>query len=167
MTKSYADNLACSNSDLSRGIAGGVVAVQMTERDFSNINCHYCNTFGHYENEFADFMAVRQQNQRRRQRQYKQRCGHQPQPRGSSSRGEEGKCGAITTRPPPTARLFAAPGQQVGLTATLTSPKSVLREFLESEAFGIFLCKTTPMRSPAPHSRREKPSLQPSPPKSK
>ena len=101
----------------------------MTGRDFSNIDCHYCNKFGHYKNDFADFVTIRQQNQRRRQRQHKQRCGHKPKPGGSSSRGEGGKCCANTTRPPPTVKSIAAPGQQSGLTVTPTLPKSVLRVF--------------------------------------
>ena len=48
MSKIYADNLARSYSDLSRGIAGRDIAMQATGRDLSNINCHYCNKFGHY-----------------------------------------------------------------------------------------------------------------------
>ena len=78
MSKIYADNLARSNSDSSRGIAGRGVAMQATGRDLSKINCHYCNKFGHYKNDCADFKAAHQQNGQRRQRQHKQRGGHQP-----------------------------------------------------------------------------------------
>ena len=42
MSKIHADNLARSNSDSSRGIAGRVVAMQATGRDLSKINWHYC-----------------------------------------------------------------------------------------------------------------------------
>ena len=48
MLKIYADNLARSNPDSSRGIAGRGVAMQAMGRDLSNINCHHCNKFGHY-----------------------------------------------------------------------------------------------------------------------
>ena len=72
MSKIYTDNLTRSNSDLSRGIAGRGVAMQATGRGLSNINCHYYNKFGRYKNDCADFKAVHQQNQRRRQRQHKQ-----------------------------------------------------------------------------------------------
>ena len=41
MSKIFADNLARSNSDSSRGIAGCGVAMQATGRDLSKINCHY------------------------------------------------------------------------------------------------------------------------------
>ena len=78
MSKIYADNLSRSNSDLSRGTAGGGVAMQPTGRDISSIDCHYCNTFGHYKNDCADVKADHQQNQRRRQRQHKHRGGYQP-----------------------------------------------------------------------------------------
>ena len=40
MSMMYADNLARSNSDLSRGIARRSVAMQATGRDLSNPNCH-------------------------------------------------------------------------------------------------------------------------------
>ena len=62
MSKIYADNLARSNSDSSRGIAGRGVAMQATRRDLSKIRCHYCNKFGHYKNDRADFKAAPQQN---------------------------------------------------------------------------------------------------------
>ena len=48
-----------------------------------------------------------------------------------------------------------------------TSLKSVLRVFLGSTARGIFLCETTPTKTPASYSWRERFSLQPSPPKLK
>ena len=57
MLKIYADNLARSHSDSSRGIAGRGVAMQATGRDLNKINCYYCNKFGHYKNECADFKA--------------------------------------------------------------------------------------------------------------
>ena len=69
MSKIYADNLARSNSDSSRGIAGRGVAMQATGRDLSKINWHYCNKFGRYKNDCADFKAAHQQNGRRRRRQ--------------------------------------------------------------------------------------------------
>ena len=58
----YADNLARSNSDSSRGIAGRGVVMQATGRDFSKINCHYCNKFGHYKNDCADIKATNHYN---------------------------------------------------------------------------------------------------------
>ena len=78
MSKIYANNFARSNSDSSRGTAGRGVAMQAMGQDLSKINCHYCNTFDHDKNGCADFKAARQQNGRRRQRQHKQRGGHQP-----------------------------------------------------------------------------------------
>ena len=78
MSKIYADNLARSNSDSSRGIAGRDVTTQATGRDLSNIDCHYCNKFAHYKNHCVDFKAVHLQYQRRRRRQHEQRGGHQP-----------------------------------------------------------------------------------------
>ena len=77
MSKIYADNLARSHSDSSRGIEGHDVAMQATGRDLKKINCHCRNKFGHYKNDCADFTAAHQQNGRRRQRQHKQRGGHQ------------------------------------------------------------------------------------------
>ena len=92
LSKIYADNLARSHSDSSRGIAERVVAMQATGRDLSKINCYYCNKFGHNKNNCADFKAAHRQNWRRRQRHHKQRGGHQSdQPKAdSSSRGEGG-----------------------------------------------------------------------------
>ena len=57
----------------------------------------------------------------------------------SSSKGEGGKCGAHTIRPPPAATPIAAPGRQTGPTATSTSPKFALRVSLRSAARGISL----------------------------
>ena len=62
MSKIYADNLARSHSDSSRGIVGRGVAMQATGRDLSKINCHYCNKFDHYENDCAGFKAAYHQN---------------------------------------------------------------------------------------------------------
>ena len=71
---------------------------------------------------------------------------------GSISREKGGKCGVHTTRPSPATTPFAAPGRQTGSTATLTSPKSVLRAFLGSTVRGTSLCEMTPTRSPESHS---------------
>ena len=60
MSKNYAGNLAHSNSNSLRGIAGRGAAMQATGRDLSKTNCHYCNKFGHYKNDCVDFRAVRQ-----------------------------------------------------------------------------------------------------------
>ena len=78
MSKIYADNLARSHSDSSRGIAGRGVARQATGRDLRKMNCYYCNKFGTYTNDCADVKASHHQNRRRRQRHHKQRGGHQP-----------------------------------------------------------------------------------------
>ena len=91
MSKIYADSLARSKSDSSRGIAGRGVAMQATGRDLSKVNCHYCNKFGHYKNDCADFKAAYQQNERRRQRQHNQRGGHQPdQPKPGGQHQQRG-----------------------------------------------------------------------------
>ena len=91
MSKIYADNLARSHSDSSRGIAGRGVAMQATGRDLSKINCYYCNKFGHYKNDCADFKAAHHQNRRRRQRPHKQRGGHQPdQPKPGGQQQQRG-----------------------------------------------------------------------------
>ena len=78
MSKIYADSLARSDSDSSRGIAERGFAMHATGRDLSKINFHYCNKFGHYKNDCADFKAAHRQNRRRRHRHHKQRGGHQP-----------------------------------------------------------------------------------------
>ena len=91
MSKIYADNLARSNSDSSRGIAGSGVAMQATGWDLSKINCHYCNKFGRYKNDCADFKAPHRQNRRRRQRHHEQRGGHQPdQPKPGGQQQQRG-----------------------------------------------------------------------------
>ena len=93
MSKIYTDNLARSNSNSSRGIAGRGVAMQAIGPDLSNLNCHDYIKFGPYKNDCNEFKAVNQQNQRRRRRLHKQRGGHQPhqpKPGGSSSRGGGG-----------------------------------------------------------------------------
>ena len=91
MSKIYADNLVRSNSDSSRGIAGRGVAMQAMGRDLSKINCHYCNRFGYSKNDCADFKAAHHQNERRRQRQHKQRGGHQPdQPKPGGQHQQRG-----------------------------------------------------------------------------
>ena len=90
-SKIYAENLARSHSHSPRGIAGRGVAMQATGRDLSRINCYYCNKFGHYKNDCADFKAAHHQNRRRRQRHHKQRGGHQPdQPKGGQQQQRGG-----------------------------------------------------------------------------
>ena len=94
MSKIYADNLARSHSDSSRSIAGRGVAMQATGRDLSKIKCYYCNKFGHYKNDCADFKTAHHQNRRRRQRHLKQRAGHQPdqpKPGGQQQQREGGQ----------------------------------------------------------------------------
>ena len=139
MSKIYADNLARSHSDSSRGIAGRGVAVQATGRDLSKISCHYCNKFGHYKNDCADSEGAHHHNRRRRQRHHKQRGGHQPdqpKPRGQQQQrgGEQMWCSHHKST---TTTLIAAPRRQAGSTATPTSSKSVLRAFLGSAARGV------------------------------
>ena len=164
MSKMYADNLACSNSDSSRGIAGSGIAMQATGRGLSIINDHYCVKFGHYKNDCASFEAAHQQNQQRRKRQQKQRRGHQPhQQKPGAQQQPRGGNGAIL-RPPPTAMPIAVPGRQTDSTVTLTSSTSILRVLLGSVARVISLCEVTPMRSSASHCWRERSSLRPSPP---
>ena len=91
MSKIYTDNLARSRSNSSRGIARRGVTMQATRRDLSKINCYYCNKFGHYKNDCADFKAVHHQNRRRRQRHHKQRGGHQPdQPKPGGQQQQRG-----------------------------------------------------------------------------
>ena len=142
MSKIYADNLARSRSDSSRGIAGRGVAMQATGRDLRKTNCHYCNKFGHYKYDWVDFKAAHHQNRRRKQRHNKQRGGHQPdqpKPGGQQRQRGGGKCGGHTIRPPPTATPIAAPGRKTGPTATPTLPKSTLRVSLGFAARGISL----------------------------
>ena len=92
MSKIYADNLARSHSDSSRGIAGRDIAMQATRRDLSKINCHYCNKFGHYKNDCADLQLAFHQNRRYRDRPHKQRGGHQPdQPKPSVQQQQRGE----------------------------------------------------------------------------
>ena len=91
MSKIHVDNLARFHSGSSRGIAGRGVAMQATGRDLSKINCYYCNKFGHYKNDCADFKASHHQNRRRRQRHHKQRGGHQPdQPKPDGQQQQRG-----------------------------------------------------------------------------
>ena len=146
MSKIYTDNLACSNSNSSRGIAGRGVAMQAIGPDLSNLNCHDYNKFGHYKNDCNEFKAVNQQNQRRRRRLHKQRGGHQPhqpKPGGQQQQGGGGGGGTHTTRPPPTTTPTATPGQQTGLMATPISLESVFRAFPGSAARGISLSEMT------------------------
>ena len=92
MWKTYADNLARSHSDSSRGIAGRGVAMQATGRDLSKINCYCCNKFSHCKNDFADFKATHHQNRRGTQRHHKQRGGHQPdQPKPDGQQQQRGE----------------------------------------------------------------------------
>ena len=62
MSKIYADNLARSHYDSSRGIAGRGVAMQATGWDLSKINCYDCNKFGHFKNDCTDFKVAHHQN---------------------------------------------------------------------------------------------------------
>ena len=116
MSKIYADNLARSNSDSSIGIAGRGVTMQVTGAG-PNIDCHYCNKFGYYKNDCADFQRVHQQNQRRRQRQHKQRGGHQPyQPKPGGAVAVEGRGANVVLIPedhhPRRRRLLHQAGKQ-------------------------------------------------------
>ena len=168
MPKTYAGNLARSNSNSSKGIAGRGVTIQATERDLSNTKCHYCSKFGHYKNDFADFKVVRQQDQRRRQRQHKQRGGHQlHQPKPGAEHQQKGRGKVCCSYHRTTSDANCCSGRQTSPTATPTSPKSVLRVFLGSAARGFFMCEMNPTRSPESHSRRERSSLQRNPPKPK
>ena len=76
MSKIYADNLAAATPTREEVSRGRGVAMQAMGRDLSKINCHYCNKFGNYKNDCADFKAAHQQNVRRRQQHHKQRGGH-------------------------------------------------------------------------------------------
>ena len=112
MSKIYAYNLARSNSDSSRGIAGRGVAMQATGRDLSKINFTTAASstiirttaptsrqpitrIGDADNNTASSEAdINRTSQSRVD---------------SSSRGEGGKCGAHITRPLPTTTPIAAP----------------------------------------------------------
>ena len=92
MSKTYADNLARSHFDSSRGIAGRGVATQATGRNLSKINCYNCNKFGHFKNDCADIKAAHHQNRRRRQWHHKQRGGYQPdQPKPVGQQQQRGR----------------------------------------------------------------------------
>ena len=97
MSKIYADNLARSHSDSSRGIAGRGIAMRATGRDLSKIICHYYNKFGHFKNDCTDFKAAHHRNRRRRHRHHKQRGEYQldqPKPGGQQQqrRGRQMWC---------------------------------------------------------------------------
>ena len=168
MPKIYADNLARSIFDSSRGIVGLGVAMHATGRDYSKRNCYYCNKFGILRTtvpasrqpsiKIGDADNSTTSSEADISRTSRSRAD-------SSRRGEGDKCGAHITRPPPTTTQIAAPRQQTDPTATHSSPKSILRVFLGSAVRGTSLCEMTPMRSPASHSWRERSSLRLSPPK--
>ena len=142
---------------------GRGVAMQTTGWGLNNTKYHYCNKLGHYRNDCADFKAVQTTAA-----QAARRTPAAPaEARGTSSTREVGKCGAHTTGPTPTSMPIAAPGRQTSPTTMSTSPKSVLRVFPGSAARGILLCEMTSTRILAFHSRRERSSQQPSPPKPK
>ena len=168
MSKIYADNLARSNFDSSRGTAGRGIAMQATGRDLSKIIITTATSstttrttaptsrqpitrIGDADNGTTSSEAGINRISRSRT--------------DSSSRGERGKCGAHITRPSSTTTPIAAPRRQTGSTATPTSPKSVLRAFLGSAVRGTSLYEMTPTRSPESHSWRERSSLRLSPPK--
>ena len=140
MSKIYDDNLARSHSDSSRGIAGRGVIMQATGSGLSKINYHYCNKFGYYNNDCADFKAAHHQNRRRRQRHHKQRGGHQPdlpKPGGQQQQRGGGNMWysyhKFTTHNDADYHARLANGSP----AKPTSPRSVLRAFLGSVARGI------------------------------
>ena len=89
-SKTYADNLARSNSVSSRGIAGRGVVLQATGRDLSNINCHCCNKFSQCKKDCAEFKAIHQQSQRYRRRQHKEGSRHQPHPPKPGGQQQQG-----------------------------------------------------------------------------
>ena len=166
MSKIYADNLARSHSDSSRGIAGRDIAMQATGRDLSKINCYFCNKFDHYKDECADFKAAHHQNRRRRQRHHKQRGGHQPdQPKPGGQQQQRGGgqmwCSYHKTTTHNDADCHATPENGLNGNAHF----ALLRAFLGSAVRWTSLCEMTATRSPASHSSRERSSLRLSPPK--
>ena len=167
MSKIYAYSRARSNSDSSRGIVGRGIAMQETGRDLSNT---IATTATNSATIRTTAPTLRQSISRISDADNGSTSSEANISRislsrgGSGSRGEGGKCGAHTTRPPPTVTPIAAPGQQTGLMVTPILPKSVFRVFMGSAARGIFLREKT-LTSPASHSRRERFSLQSSPPK--
>ena len=143
--------------------------MQATGWDLSNTKFHYCNKFGHYKNNCADFKAACQQNHRRRQQQHKQRGGHQPhqsKPRGKQQQRGGENVVLIPQDQHPQRHRLPRQGRQTGPMEKPTSPNSVLRVFLGSASCGVFLWETAPTRTPA-CPRRERSSLQSSPSKSK
>ena len=151
MSKIYADNLARSSSGSSRGISRRGVTMRAMGWDLSTTKLPYCNTFGLYKKDCVDLKTVRQQDQRRKPRQHKKRGGHQPhQPKPGGKQQQKGGrqmgCSYHKTTTHSDAECRARPenlAQQ-----QRPSSKPVLRVFLGSAARGIFLCKTTPTRSP-------------------
>ena len=139
--------------------------MQTAGRDLSTTSCHYCNEFGYYKNDCAGFKAVRQQNQRRHNcstssetdisRISRSRGGQQQQKGGRQMWCSYNK---LTTHSNVDCRARSANRPNGNVHFTRVRPPSVL---------GIFLCTTTPTRSPVIHSRREGSSLQLRPPKPK
>ena len=168
MSKIYAYNLARSHSDSSRGIAGRGVAMQATRRDLSKINCYYCNKFGHYKNDCANFKAVHHPNRRCRQRHYKQRGGHQPdQPKPSGQQQQRGGgqmwCSyhKTTTHNDADCRATPANGLNGNNHFAHVRPPSVPGI---CSSWGLPV-RDDSTRSPASHSWRKRFSLRLSPPK--
>ena len=169
--KIYADNLACSNFDSSRGIAGRGVAMQTTRRDLRNTKLQCCNRLTAIK---TTAPTSRQSVSRISDADNGSTTSSEvniiciSRSRGGScSRGEVGEYGAHATRSLPVATSIATPGRQTDPTTRPISSMPVLQAFLGSEARGIFLSETTLTRSPVSHSRRERCSLQPSLPKPK
>ena len=168
MSKIYADNLARSHSDSSRGIAGLGVAMQATGRDLSKINCYYCNKFGHYKNNCADFKAAHHQNWRRRQLYHKQRGGHepdQPKPGGQQQQRGGGQmwCSYHKTTTHNDADCRATPAYELNCNAHFAQvrPPSV-PGICSSWDLSV---RVDSDEKPSSHSRRERFSLRLSPPK--
>ena len=150
MSKIYADNLTRYNSDSSRGIAGcgGTSATQIVITAASSAPTRMtAPTSRQSVSRISDADSGSTSSEADINRASAESGG------GSSSRGGEGKCGTHSIRPSPSATPITVPGPQTAPTATPSSPKSVLQVFLGSAARGIFLCETTPTRSPASHSR--------------